>query len=41
MPANRYTNSDLEALKNTIREIVQDECAPLEAEYLANPPQEG
>ena len=41
MPANRYTNSDLEALKNTIREIVKDECGPLEAEYLANPPQEG
>ncbi|PKB79838.1 MAG: hypothetical protein BZY88_11395 [SAR202 cluster bacterium Io17-Chloro-G9] len=31
----------LEALKATIRQIVRDECLPLEAEYLAHPPQEG
>ena len=31
----------LEALKTTIRQIVRDECLPLEAEYLAHPPQEG
>ena len=28
---------ELEALKNTIRQIVKDECYPLEAEFLANP----
>ena len=33
--------SELQALKNTIRQIVRDECVPLEAEYLAHPPQEG
>ena len=32
---------ELEALKNTIRQIVKDECYPLEAEFLANPSQEG
>ena len=32
---------ELDALKNTIRQIVQDECYPLEAEFLANPSQEG
>ena len=32
---------ELDALKNTIRQIVNDECVPLEAEYLANPSQEG
>ena len=32
---------ELEALKLTIRQIVKDECYPLEAEYLANPSQEG
>ena len=32
---------ELDALKNTIRQIVRDECVPLEAGYLANPPQEG
>ena len=31
----------LEALKTTIRQVVRDECLPLEAEYLAHPPQEG
>ncbi|MCI0846702.1 MAG: acyl-CoA dehydrogenase family protein, partial [Chloroflexi bacterium] len=31
----------LDALKTTIRQIVQDECLPLETEYLAHPPQEG
>jgi acyl-CoA dehydrogenase len=31
----------LDALKTTIRQIVHDECMPLEAEYLAHPPQEG
>ena len=31
----------LEALKTTIRQIVRDECLPLEADYLAHPPQEG
>ena len=41
MPASRYTSPELEALKTTIREIVKDECLPLEAEYLAHPPQEG
>ncbi len=41
MPASRYTTPELDALKNTIRQIVRDECLPLESEYLAHPPQEG
>ena len=32
---------ELNALKNTIRQIVVDECVPLEPEYLAHPLQEG
>ncbi len=32
---------ELDALKQTIRQIVREECVPLEAEYLAHPPQEG
>ncbi len=32
---------EIDGLKNLIRQIVQEECLPLEAEYLANPPQEG
>ena len=32
---------EIDGLKNMIRQIVRDECVPLEAEYLANPPQEG
>ena len=32
---------ELEALKNTVRQIVRDECLPLEVEYLAHPPQDG
>ena len=32
---------ELDALKNTIRQIVKDECYPLEAEFLVNPSQEG
>ena len=32
---------ELDALENTIRQIVQDECYPLESEFLANPSQEG
>ncbi|MFQ6031066.1 MAG: acyl-CoA dehydrogenase family protein, partial [Dehalococcoidia bacterium] len=32
---------ELDGLKNMVRQIVQEECVPLEAEYLANPPQEG
>ena len=32
---------ELDALKNTIRQVVKDECVPLEAHYLANPPMEG
>jgi len=32
---------ELEALKNTIRQIVKDECYPLEAEFLANPSRDG
>ena len=32
---------ELDALKNTIRQIVKDECYPLEAEFLANPSQDG
>ena len=31
---------ELDALKNTIRQIVKDECYPLEAEFLANPSQD-
>ena len=41
MPASRYTTPELDALKTTIRQIVRDECLPLESEYLAHPPQEG
>ena len=32
---------ELEALKNTIRQIVRGECVPLEQEYLTHPPLEG
>ena len=32
---------ELDALKNTIRQIVKDECYPLEAEFLANPTRAG
>ena len=32
---------ELDALKNTVRQIIRDECVPLEPEYLAHPPQEG
>ena len=32
---------ELDGLKNMVRQIVRDECVPLEAEYLANPPLEG
>ena len=32
---------EIDGLKNMVRQIVRDECVPLEAEYLANPPQEG
>ena len=32
---------ELDALKNTIRQVVKDECYPLEAEFLANPSQDG
>ena len=32
---------ELNARQNTIRQIVVDECVPLEPEYLAHPPQEG
>ena len=32
---------ELDALKHTMRQIVQDECIPLEARFLANPPQDG
>ena len=32
---------ELEALKLTIRQIVRDECYPLETEYLANPTLDG
>ena len=31
----------LDALKSTVRQIVRDECIPLEPGYLAQPPQEG
>ena len=32
---------ELDALKRTMRQIIQDECIPLEPKYLANPPMEG
>ena len=32
---------ELDALKNTVRQIVKDECYPLEAEFLSNPSQDG
>ena len=32
---------ELDALKSTVRQIVRDECIPLEPQYLAHPPQEG
>ena len=32
---------ELDGLKNMVRQIVRDECVPLESDYLANPPQEG
>ena len=32
---------ELDALKRTMRQIIQDECIPVEPKYLANPPQEG
>ena len=32
---------ELDALKNTIRQIVKEECYPLEAEFLANPSKDG
>jgi acyl-CoA dehydrogenase len=32
---------ELDALKNTIRQIVRDECIPLEPEFLSHPPQDG
>jgi acyl-CoA dehydrogenase len=32
---------ELDALKSTMRRIVQEECIPLEPPYLATPPQEG
>ena len=32
---------ELDALKRTMRQIIQDECIPLEPRYLANPPMEG
>ena len=32
---------ELDALKNTIRQIVKDECYPLEPEFLANPSKDG
>ena len=32
---------ELDALKNNVRQIVKDECYPLEATFLANPSQEG
>ena len=41
MPASRYTTPELDAPKNTIRQIVKDECLPLESEYLTHPPEEG
>ena len=32
---------ELEALRQTVSQIVREECIPLESRYLANPPQEG
>ncbi len=32
---------ELDALKRTMRQIIQDECIPLEPTYLAHPPMEG
>ena len=32
---------ELDALKNTIRQIIKEECYPLEAEFLANPSKDG
>ena len=32
---------ELEALKNTIRQIVREECVPLETEFLTHPPRDG
>ncbi len=32
---------ELDALKHTLRRIVQQECIPLEPRYLANPPRDG
>ena len=32
---------ELDALKRTMRQMVQDECLPLEPTYLANPPRDG
>ena len=32
---------ELDALKNTIRQIVRDECIPLEPGFLSQPPQDG
>jgi acyl-CoA dehydrogenase len=32
---------ELDALKNTIRQIVREECIPLESEFLSHPPQDG
>ena len=32
---------ELDALKSTMRQIIRDECMPLEARYLATPPQDG
>ncbi len=32
---------ELDALKNTIRQIVKDECIPLESEFLSHPPKDG
>ena len=32
---------ELDALKNNIRQIVKDECIPLESEFLSNPPKDG
>ena len=32
---------ELDALKRTMRDMVNDECIPLEPTYLANPPMDG
>ena len=40
MTPERGLPPELDALKNTVRQIVRDECMPLEPEYLAHPPQE-